>query len=199
MKSNKSLTLLYPKLKADERFRLTMSALVRKDETEVERLRRSCPRKRYEQADAEYVDRVEATRLVAANFTILWLEAHHRFTVAEMMLSGHVRDDAELADCAPCDKPVLEVALRFQKGTAAGALLAAAAFMKATADGLMRFAKDAGIDADAVLVWYAPIGNVMRTAIAALPRGLPRDKEREDLVFDILRDDWAPFAGRMSM
>lgn len=55
----------YTLLTADERFRLFVEAMGRKDEQELDRLEATCPRKRYDAQDYEYRRRKEYFTLMA--------------------------------------------------------------------------------------------------------------------------------------
>ena len=61
---NKGLTQHYDVLTAEERFRLALQAFARQDRAEVDRLDRTCPRKRYTMSDAAYLDRRELIHTV---------------------------------------------------------------------------------------------------------------------------------------
>jgi hypothetical protein len=62
MTSAKPLTKLYDRLTPHERFLLTISAKARGDKTEAERLIRECPKHCYEERDADYDQRIEASQ-----------------------------------------------------------------------------------------------------------------------------------------
>ena len=195
MKSAQSLVGLYPHLKPYERARLTLGAMARRDAVEVERLRRTCPRRRYEQPDEEYLEQVNASRLVAADFAILWQEAHHDLVLAELVLEKHVRQRAVLANRAEHgDETIVDLALTFPESAAANAIAARAAVLQATHDGLVRFSEAVGIDVDALLVWYAPIADSVRDVVALLPANLPSDVSRADFVFHVLCLNWPALA-----
>lgn len=53
----KDITRQYSLLTADERFRLFVEAMGRKDEHELDQLEATCPRKRYDAQDYEYTQR----------------------------------------------------------------------------------------------------------------------------------------------
>jgi hypothetical protein len=55
----------YDRLEPEERFRATVEAAARGDERERERLVATCPRKDYRMSDADYLDRVDASRDMA--------------------------------------------------------------------------------------------------------------------------------------
>jgi hypothetical protein len=63
----------YDVLTADERFRLVVEASARQDDTEVDRLKRTCPTKTYSMPDAAFFDRWQAgefiTLVVALDLT----------------------------------------------------------------------------------------------------------------------------------
>ena len=92
----KFLVALYPRLKPGERERMTPAAMARGDDVEVERLQRSCPRKRYEQSDEKYLEQITASRHVAATFALFWQQAHHELTLAKLILEPHVKTVCDL-------------------------------------------------------------------------------------------------------
>ena len=56
----------YGKLAPAERARLAVRTLARDDFDELRRLRTTCPKKTYQESDAEYVDQMEASRILAS-------------------------------------------------------------------------------------------------------------------------------------
>ncbi len=67
---NRELGLHYDRLAAQERAAATIAALARADDEEVNRLGRACPRLRYEQLDAAFLDRMSAAEFVTTVFAL---------------------------------------------------------------------------------------------------------------------------------
>ena len=84
----KSLVHLYDQLTVEERFRLFMEALARGDENEIERLARTTPKMACTPSGAKYGDFIDASRLLAARFTIHWLEISRLLTHQEQAING---------------------------------------------------------------------------------------------------------------
>lgn len=53
---------MYPRLSADERFKMVIKTFVNGDEGQREKLVKSCPRVTYSESDPAYTERVEASR-----------------------------------------------------------------------------------------------------------------------------------------
>lgn len=66
--------ITYPKLNADERFKMVIKTFVNGDEVQREKLVRSCPRVTYFESDHAYTERIEASRDIVTVFIIQLLE-----------------------------------------------------------------------------------------------------------------------------
>jgi len=96
MTTAKTLSRFYDRLRPEERFRLVLLAAAREDYREVERLRDSCPRKRYEAIDREYAGLVEASKNMATAALIGIVDRLARYQVYGWMLDA-IREAAEPA------------------------------------------------------------------------------------------------------
>jgi hypothetical protein len=65
---------MYPKLSADERFKMVIKTMVNGDEVQREKLARLCPRVTYSESDHAYTERMEASRDIVTIFIIQLLE-----------------------------------------------------------------------------------------------------------------------------
>lgn len=65
---------MYPKLSADERFKMVIKAFVNGDEVQREKLVKSCPQVNYSGSDHAYTERIEASRDIVTVFIIQLLE-----------------------------------------------------------------------------------------------------------------------------
>ena len=168
MTTAKNLTALYPQLSAHERVRLTLAAIARGDADDVQRLRLTCPRRVYEQADADYVDVVEATRLIATQFLALWQEAELALTLSESApISAKLDHDARAALSA----------FRLAK-------------MKATRDGLMEFCDLVNLTSSEILAWYPGLEGVVDGVTDTLATDLPTIEGHKHRVVTLLLSGW---------
>ncbi|WP_426945437.1 hypothetical protein [Bacillus altitudinis] len=76
---------IYPKLSADERFKMVIKTFVNGDEVQREKLVKSCPRFTYLQSDHSYVDRIEASRDIVTTFIIQLLEYDKIISILETL------------------------------------------------------------------------------------------------------------------
>ncbi|MDP9742303.1 UNVERIFIED_ORG: hypothetical protein QFZ59_004133 [Bacillus sp. B2I3] len=65
---------MYPKLSADERFKMVIKAFVNGDEVQREKLVKSCPQLTYLESDHSYTERIETSRDIVTVFIIQLLE-----------------------------------------------------------------------------------------------------------------------------
>jgi len=68
----KNLHRFYGGLTSEERFRLTVRALVRGDSEEIESLKRSCPRKTYSELDAAFSGCMEGITTINRMWYLTW-------------------------------------------------------------------------------------------------------------------------------
>lgn len=60
---------LYEKFDMVERVNLTIAALARKDDNEVDRLRRTCPKSQYIAMDHRYTNRLDCLVIIGTRFS----------------------------------------------------------------------------------------------------------------------------------
>lgn len=65
---------MYPKLSADERFKMVIQTFVNGDELQREKLVKSCQKVNYYESDHAYTERIEASRDIVTVFIIQLLE-----------------------------------------------------------------------------------------------------------------------------
>ncbi|WP_116316313.1 hypothetical protein [Bacillus subtilis] len=65
---------MYPKLSADDRFKMVIKSFVNDDEVQREKLVKSCPQFTYLESDHSYTERIEASRGIVTVFTIQLLQ-----------------------------------------------------------------------------------------------------------------------------
>lgn len=65
---------MYPKLSADERFKMVIQTFVNDDELQRKKLVKSCPRVTYYESDHAYTERIETSRDIVTVFIIQLLE-----------------------------------------------------------------------------------------------------------------------------
>lgn len=65
---------MYPKLSADERFKMVIKTFVNGDEVQREKLVKSCPKVIYYESEKDYTERIEASRDIVMVFIIQLLE-----------------------------------------------------------------------------------------------------------------------------
>jgi len=90
---------LYPKLSADERFKMVIKTFVNGDEGQREKLVKSCPVVTYTQSDNAYTDRIEASRDIVTVFIIQLLEYDKIISMVKILkeLKGKAQGlDAEM-------------------------------------------------------------------------------------------------------
>lgn len=80
----KDLSKFYDRLTGDERFKLTLAAIAREDEGELERLNRTCPRKTYDVADLECKDRFQGSQYIALAFALDWMEQERAYSIIKV-------------------------------------------------------------------------------------------------------------------
>jgi hypothetical protein len=124
---------LYPLLTADERFRLWVEAMKRKDEQELERLEATCPRRRYDAQDYEYSRK-------KTHFTVLALAAALRNMSLDLLCCLGLVALLALDGEAPPDREE-SVAATFET---------LMQMRRARRDGWVRFCDRIGVDADAL-------------------------------------------------
>src|SRR4051794_22432631 len=78
---------MYPKLSADERFKMVMKAFVNDDEVQRGKLVKSCPKVTYSTVDYAFTERIEASRDITTVFIIQLLEYDKIISIMKI-LSG---------------------------------------------------------------------------------------------------------------
>ena len=73
-----TLTKHYPYLTGPERFQLVLKAAAEDNESETERLVKTCPKKDYRMHEAAFLDRIEAAMTLTAAFVNDLAEQHGR-------------------------------------------------------------------------------------------------------------------------
>ncbi|PGR96898.1 hypothetical protein COC61_11005 [Priestia megaterium] len=86
---------MYPKLSADERFKMVIKTFINRDEVQREKLVKSCPMVTYAQSDNAYTDRIEASRDIVTVFIIQLLEYDKILSIMKI-LNGFNDKDREL-------------------------------------------------------------------------------------------------------
>ncbi|MGD0620914.1 MAG: hypothetical protein ABSA82_00360 [Thermacetogeniaceae bacterium] len=139
----KDLTKDYPQVEASERFKLMLAALALGDEAEARQLEDSCLDQHYIMGDADYVGRMDSSRIVVASAALDWLVVEKRLAVAEKahaMYLEYLRKDYEL----PTE---IEATIKSSKSD-----------LKAYLTALEVFADQIGVPLDQmVLTWYPPL------------------------------------------
>ena len=132
----KEISNHYQHLTADERFRLFVAAMGRKDDQELDRLENTAPMRTYRCVDEDYKRRKLHFINIALLSTIGWLRME-LFAAVSMALTTLIEQEQET------DQPDrLDVA--FRKLYIAG---------KARRNGWKRFCESVGVDADPMLIW----------------------------------------------
>ena len=99
----KDIAKQYPLLTADERFRLFVEAMGRKDEQELERLEATCPRRNYSAQEYEYTRRKMHFMVLALTSAIEKLRVDLLASNALVLMLAHQgKSDEVLADKAAC-------------------------------------------------------------------------------------------------
>jgi len=124
-------------LTGPERFRLILAATARRDFTETERLRATCPRKVYEMADADCTDLVLASQRVASCFAVwfFYIATYAQGAVWQFMQCRGTPEEGQW----------LEITSRYME------------HLKGTYTGLLRFCEDERLDWREVLAWWPPV------------------------------------------
>ncbi|WP_045520627.1 hypothetical protein [Neobacillus niacini] len=76
---------MYPKLSADERFKMVIKTLVNGDEDQREKLVKSCPKVNYSKSDHSYTERIGASRDIVTVFIIQLLEYDKIITIMKII------------------------------------------------------------------------------------------------------------------
>ncbi|WHY98834.1 hypothetical protein [Peribacillus simplex] len=86
---------MYPKLSADERFKMVIKTFVNGDEVQREKLVKSCPQVTYSESDHAYTKRIEVSRDIVTIFIIQLLEYDKRISIMKI-LNGFNYKEQEL-------------------------------------------------------------------------------------------------------
>ena len=76
---------LYPKLSADERFKMVIKTFVNGDEVQRQKLVNSCPKVNYFESDHAYTERIEVSRDLVTTFIIQLLEYDKTISMMKIM------------------------------------------------------------------------------------------------------------------
>lgn len=77
----------YKKLSSDERFKLAVAAFSRGDDTEITRLKRTCPTKNYTMIDCEYTNRIAGLTWVITQFSEICEYSYHQIILCESCIT----------------------------------------------------------------------------------------------------------------
>jgi hypothetical protein len=209
----KDLTKLYGQLTGEERFKLTLAAIARGDEGELEHLNRTCPRKAYDVADPACKDRFLGSQYVALVFALDWMEQERAYSIikvgTELMvlavknfLSGYSRgitaveepDKSYLPFMAPGDEKLLTVARSELPEGYVNTLLDAKRKLKGVLEAFETFCRDVDVPPDYMLVWVPYIKNQIETYGPILADVQP-DETTTLLYMNLYRDFWTKKTG----
>lgn len=76
---------MYPKLSANDRFKMVIKTFVNDDEILREKLVKSCPQFMYSEADRSYTERIEASRDIVTVFIIQLLEYDKIISIMKLL------------------------------------------------------------------------------------------------------------------
>ncbi len=79
-----TITKYYPNLTGQERFQLAIKATAAGNESETNRLIKTCPKKDYRMNDAAFLDRMEAAETLTFAFALDFTELHGRLQMVEV-------------------------------------------------------------------------------------------------------------------
>jgi hypothetical protein len=205
--SEKTLVRLYDRLTPRERFELLLGALDREDDTELDRLRRTCPTKTYTMNDAIYTDLVEASERIAFLFTILWLDLLARVKQADSALASfrlaslmYERGfNAGLSQAKRIPRKGDPIWQRYEsdmsrlKANCHGAEVSrrqGIGVLKAVHAALTRFCRTIGIERDKILVFSKPILGQLQNAEPLLAEDIPCDAVIDETTYTKLMSLW---------
>ena len=158
-------------LTAEERFRLTLAAIARRDFAETARLRATCPRKTYEMMDAEVVDKIVASQRVASCFAVwfLYMEGKTQVALGQFMQHRETPEEAQWA----------ELAMTYME------------HLKGTYTGLLRFCEDERLAWREALAWWPPVLEQVAFYEHIFDSGkFAADEEEAASVHSLLRTWW---------
>jgi len=76
---------MYPRLSADERFKMVIKTFVNGDEVQREKLVKSCPQVKYYESDHAYTERIETSRDIVTVFIIQLLEYDKTICIMKLL------------------------------------------------------------------------------------------------------------------
>jgi hypothetical protein len=223
--SIRKLDGLYDQLQPGERFRLTLAALGRGDEDEVQRLETTCPRKNYSMADAAVADLVDASREAAMFFTVLFQHvlrfvdgAWHRLEVGRAYINGYSygaevildltvgpsseSDDMEQTEGGADEWPAwFDGGSRPREQSLRGLLEDEyhwwVAALGSLQTGFARFCAEADLHVDEVLAW-SPLGmEALEQANIHLSKNIPADEALAEETTRAFHDYWPELQRQM--
>jgi len=210
----KDLTKLYDQLAGDERFKLTLAAIARDDNRELEHLNRTCPRKTYDISDPACKDRFEGSQYVAMAFAIDWMERERAYSLIQIssnlvvlavrnFVNGYSRgisaveqpDNSYLSLKPPGDEKLLDVAKSELPEEYANTLQDAKRKLKGILVAFETLCRDIDVPLDHMLIWVPHIKNQIERYRHILADIQPDDKTVQ-LNVHLYRDFWAKKTGQ---
>jgi hypothetical protein len=168
----KTLSSQYAEFTPEERLRLTVIAEARGDQTEVERLMRSCPQKPLVVPDPEFFRRLLWMRAAVNERIRLWVEISALVLSTVLLLGGRSRKDR--ADVAT--------------GTAAWKEWSA--IWRGIEAGITTFCAETGLTVEQLLALAGGGSPLIEGARGGLHPDAPADRGCEDGTLRLLRQAW---------
>ncbi|PGT73604.1 hypothetical protein [Priestia megaterium] len=89
---------MYPKLSADERFKMVIKTFVNGDKVQREKLVKSCPKVTYSESDHAYTERIEASRDIVTVFIIQLLEYDKIISIMKILKGFNYKEEGSKAE-----------------------------------------------------------------------------------------------------
>ncbi|WP_332632542.1 hypothetical protein [Halalkalibacter flavus] len=83
---------VYPRLSADERFKMVIKTFVNGDEGQREKLVKSCPKATYSNSEHAYTERIEASRDIVTVFIIQLLEYDKLISIIKILNGFNIKE-----------------------------------------------------------------------------------------------------------
>ncbi|MFC0472495.1 hypothetical protein ACFFHM_18920 [Halalkalibacter kiskunsagensis] len=83
---------MYPKLNADDRFKMVIKTFVNDDEVQRDKLVKSCPKATYSESEHAYTERIEASRDIVTVFIIQLLEYDKIISIMKILNGFHIKE-----------------------------------------------------------------------------------------------------------
>lgn len=178
----KDVTRYYPLLTEDERFRLFVEAMGRKDEQELDRLEATCPRRTYSAQEHEYTRKKMFFAILALTSALQELRVDLLATLA--LIVAFASDDEDDGRTGTSEE-------------AMGAFKKLMRLRQGKRDGWLRFCKHLGVSPDAIAAPFLENVEWAMRAAESLAESLDRDPENETeseqiavREFEALIDGW---------